>query len=134
MNFRAAHILAAAGDGAFSFLTTLKGPEFLALFAGWFVLTFLTVLVLRWRGYDTPFTTIIGLICFELLGVARIVDGSAHGMHKWDLLILMMVVGGFGFFIRVKNFNRSDGSRGSSWSSCSGGCGGGGGCGGCGGS
>ena len=114
MNFRASHILAAADDGAISFLTTMEGPEFLALFAGWFVLTFVTVLVLRWRGYDTPFTTIIGLICFELPGVARIVDGSAHGMHKWVILILMMVVGGLGFLIRMKNFNRSDGSGGSS--------------------
>jgi hypothetical protein len=41
MNLRFAPVLAVADDGVFSFLHTLRGPEFLGLFAGWFVLTLL---------------------------------------------------------------------------------------------
>ena len=144
MNFPPA-ILAQAGGGVFNFLHTLRGPDFLLLFWVWFLVTFGGTLLLRWRGRDTPLTTILGLLCFEALGVARMIDGSAHGLHKWEFLILMMVIGGICFFIRANNFQFGGGNgscSGGSWwssgSSCSGGgggCGGGGGgCGGCGGS
>src|SRR5262245_38711294 len=112
--------------GLFSFLHTMKGPDFLWLFVCWFALSFATVLILRWRGQDTPFTTAGGILCFEALGVVRIIVGSAHGMHKWDYLILMMIVGAIAFLIRAEHFKGS-GKSGSSWWSCGdGGCGGGG--------
>lgn len=110
----------AEGEGVFSFLHTMPGPDFLWLFGGWFVLTFGTVLVLRWRGHDTPLTTGVGLLCFEALGAARMIVGSAHGMHQWDFLIFMMVGGAVLFFLRAQSSGKSGGSDGGSlWSSCS---------------
>ncbi|MSU36083.1 MAG: hypothetical protein EXS36_13470 [Pedosphaera sp.] len=105
-------IFAAAEDGVFSFLHTLNGPEFLGLFAAWFALTFVTVLILRKLGRDTPLTSIIGLSCFELLGMLGIIIGSAHGLHTWEYLILMMVLGGVAFLLRV-DFKSSADSSGS---------------------
>lgn len=131
-------IFAQADPDLFNFLHTMRGPDFLLLFGGWFIVTFGGVLVFRWCVRDTPITTILGVICFESLGVARIIDGSAHGMHKWLFLILMMILGGLIFFLRADHFQNTGNSDGGSWwgSSCgSSGCGGGGsGCGGCGGS
>ena len=144
-------IFAQADSGLFRFLHTLRGPDFLLLFWVWFLVTFCSVLLWRWRVADSPLVSLIGLLGFEALGVARMIDGSAHGLHKWGFLILMMVAGGIAFFIRAKHFKTGGGdgncSGGSWWSSgCSsgssgcgssggGGCGGGGGgCGGCGGS
>src|ERR1700727_1024567 len=86
-------------NGLLNFLHTMSGPNFLWLFAVWFLITFGGVLLFRWNGRDTPATTIIGLTCFELLAVARLIDGSAHGLHKWTFLILMMIVGGVVFII-----------------------------------
>lgn len=132
-------ILAQAGHNPLSFLHTMRGPDFLVLFAVWFLITFCGVWLFRCRDRDTPVTTLLGLACFEALGIARIMDGSAHGMHNWAFLILMMIIGGLIFFLRAEHF-QNDGSNGScsgGSSSCSsgGGCGGGGGgCGGCGGS
>ena len=141
-------ILAQTADqGILGFLHTMRGPDFLLLFGVWFLVTFGGVLLFRWRGQDTPFTTITGLAGYELLGIVRIIDGSAHGMHNWGFLILMMIIGGIIFLIRAEHFENTgnDGSGGSWWNSnssggssgCSsggGGCGGGGGgCGGCGG-
>lgn len=137
-----ATMFAQAQAGWFDFLHTMRGPDFLLLYAVWFLVTFGSVLLFRWRGHDTPLTTAIGLAVYELLGVVRIISGSAHGMHKWEFLIAMMFVGAIIFLIRVE-FNQSNGSGGSWWSrNCSsgsscgggGGCCGGGGCGGCGGS
>lgn len=129
----------AVDDGLLGLLPAVKGPEFLLLFVGWFFLTFLTVLILRRRGHDTPFATLGGLICFEVPGLLRIIEGSSHGMHKWTFLILTMIFGGIVFLIRAENFSRSGGSGGCGGGACSGGSsgcggGGGGGCGGCGGS
>jgi hypothetical protein len=128
----------------FDFLHTMKGPDFLWLFVGWFVAVRLTVAGLRAGGFDTAATTFLGLLCFEALGFARIVVGSSHGLHKWEFLYLLMFVGGVIFFVRARHLNSdtsdrewfsSSGSSCSSGSSSGGGCGGGGGgCGGCGGS
>ena len=126
MNLPPSPILAAAETGIFSFLHTMKGPEFLGLFAGWFAVTFVTVLILRSCGRDTPLTTIVGLGCFELLGVARILVGSARGMHRWEFLFVMMVFGGVVFFLRAEHFESSRGLGGSSTGCGGGGCGGGG--------
>jgi hypothetical protein len=135
-------VLAQAGGGILAFFGTMQGPDFLGLYLGWFFLTRLTVMFLRHFGHDTTATTLIGLVCYELLAVARIIAGTAHGLHRWGFLIAMMVVGGLIFFLRAEHLKKGDGS---SWitscgtgSSCSGGggCGGGGcggGCGGCGG-
>lgn len=119
-----------------NFLETMKGPEFLALYLGWFVFVFCCVLVARKCGADSPITTSIGLILFEGLGVARLIIGSAHGMHKFEILFVMMFVGAILFLVRAENLSSGSGS--SSGGSCGGGgCGGGGcgggGCGGCGG-
>jgi hypothetical protein len=144
MNFPAS-IFAQADDGIFSFLHTMRGPDFLLLYFVWFIVTFGGVLLLRWNGHDSPLTTVAGLLLYELLGVLRIISGSAHGMHKWEFLILMMVIGAVVFVVRIK-LNQSSGDGGHWWSSSSGGSscssggggagcgGGGGGCGGCGGS
>src|SRR5258706_170088 len=107
MSLRPFPMLAQSDGGIFSFLHTMKGPEFLALCFVWFVLTFATVLILRWRGFDTPVTTFIGLFCFELLGIVRMIVGSAYGMHKWGFLIAMMIVGGIIFFLRAEHFDNS---------------------------
>lgn len=133
-------ILAQSDGGLLAFLHTMRGPDFLLLFAVWFVVTFCGVLLFRWGGHDTPINTLSGFLAYELLGAVRIIDGSAHGMHRWGFLILMMIVGGLVFFIRAKRFNNSGDncSSGGWWSgggwgggsSCSGGGGGGGGCGG----
>jgi len=122
------------------FLETVRGPEFLVLFGGWFLLCWSALLVLRRTGRDHPLTTVIMLALFESLGVARYVVGSAAGLHRWMFLSLMMVIGALFFLLRVQQGagTGSDGG-GTSSSSCStggGGCGsagcGGGGCGGCG--
>jgi len=139
--------LPAVNGSVLDFLHTTKGPDFLAVFFGWLIVVRGVVGILRRRGFDNWGTTIVGLLCFEALGVARILIGTFHGMHKWDFLILMMMFGSLCFIIRAKHFPRSNDPSGgssscstvSSISSCSsgggGGCGGGGGgCGGCGGS
>lgn len=156
-------LLAAATSGPLDFLHTMKGPDFLELFFVWFLVTFLTLVALRRVGYDDIRVTVTCLTCFEVLGVARIVVGSFHGMEKWGFLIAMMGIGALFFFIRAKHFEGMGGGGGGDtetggggtggtwWSSDSsassggssssdssssggGGCGGGGsGCGGCGG-
>src|SRR5262245_12946992 len=77
------------------FLYTMPGPDFLLLYLVWFLVLWVTVLLVRHAGFDTPLTTIGGLLAFEGLGAARYFVGSAHGMHKWTFLFLMMIVGGF---------------------------------------
>ena len=137
--------LPVVNGGVLAFLHTMKGPDFLAVFFVWFGIVLGLVLMLRRRGFDNPATSILGLLFFEGLGVARIIIGSAHGQKNWDYLILMMILGSLFFIIRARHFEHSKDGRGgssscSSVSSCSsgggggGGCGGGGGgCGGCGG-
>ena len=134
--------VADASPGAFGSLDTMKGPDFLKLYFVWFLATWIGVLMLRKHGFDTPSTTIVGVVLFEALGVGRYLLGSAHGMHNWLFLFLMMGGGMFFFVLRAHHFDQSGGGG---WSGCSsgGGCGssscggggcGGGGCGGCGGS
>jgi hypothetical protein len=122
-------------------LYTVRGPEFLKWFVAWFVVLRLAVGLIRYLGFDNLFTTLVGIIVFEWLGLARMAIGMAHGMHKWDFLIAIMVFGAVAFTARADQFQASGSSRRwggscSSGSSCSsgGGCGGGSGCGGCGGS
>ena len=131
-------ILAAAEDGgAFSFFHKATASEFLSGYAVWFLFLFVgSRTIQKGKADDHPIPTLVGLFLFESVGLLRIVNGSSHGMHKWDFLILMMILGGVMFFAR---FEKTGGSSGSSSSCSSGGCssggggGGGGGCGGCGG-
>jgi hypothetical protein len=122
-----------------NFLHEMKGPDFLVLYAIWFALILGIVLALRRRGCNNNVTDMIGALVFLSLGAARLAVGSAHGLHKWTFLGIMMAVGTICFFVRVTQTGQGDSSSGSWWSSCSsgGGCGGGGcgggGCGGCGG-
>src|SRR5690349_14337144 len=102
----------------FDFLYTIKGPDFLPLFLFWWLVTRIAVAIARSTEHDSAATTFIGLCTFEALGVARIVVGSAHGMHKWDFLLMMMLAGGATFLIRSDHFN-STGIGGSGTSSCS---------------
>ena len=124
------------------FLETARGPEFVVLFGGWFLLCWSTLLALRRLGGDHPLTTVIMLALFESAGVARYLAGSAAGLQRWTNLFLMMVIGALFFVLRAEQGTRNgSGGGGTSSSSCSTGCGGcgsggcgGGGCGGCGGS
>src|SRR6185312_9203291 len=90
--------------GIFDFLHTMSGEDFLGLYVVWFLITWISVFILRIKGFDTPITTIVGLVLFEALGVIRFVVGSAYGMHKWDYMIAMMIAGGLLFVIRAKHF------------------------------
>ena len=118
-----------------SFLHTMPGPDFLALYVFWFLFTWIGMLIFRHKVLDSPITTITGFGLFEGLGVARYIVGSEYGMHNWDHLIAMMVVGAVFFVVRSEHMKT--GSSGSGGSCGGGGCGGGGcgggGCGGCGG-
>jgi uncharacterized membrane protein YgcG len=120
-----ASILALADTGWYGFLYTMRGPDFLWLYFVWFIVSFGVVLLTRWRGNDSPWVTAFGVLAYEGLGLLRIVVGSMHDLHRWTFLILMMILGGLIFFIRVE-FTRSGGDGGTWWgSSCSGGSGGG---------
>jgi uncharacterized membrane protein YgcG len=133
----------ATGTGLFALTEGINGPSFLIFFIIWLIGLRVALTVLRSKGHDYPFTTLACLGLFEGVGVFRIVDGHAHGLHRWGLLVVLMVIGGLLMFLRAEHFNQSGrgdgGSCGSTTSSCSsssggGGCGGGGGgCGGCGG-
>jgi hypothetical protein len=118
-----------------NFLETMRGPEFLALYFVWFILTWGCMLLVRHKVVDCIWTSLGGLALFEGLGVTRYIVGEAHGMHKWDFLFAMMFIGALFFLARTDSFTSGSGSG---WGSCGGGgCGGGGcgggGCGGCGG-
>ena len=119
-----------------SFLHTMSGPDFLKLYFGWFLVTWIGMLIVRHRISDTSLTSVGGLFLFEALGAARYFAGKAYGMEKWTFLEIMMIVGGFFFILRAENFNQGS-SSGCGSTTGGGGCGGGGcgggGCGGCGG-
>jgi len=123
--------LAQAENGIASYLEGMTGPQFLGLYAIWFLVVFGGLLLLRWRGLNTPALTLTGLACYEVPGLLRMFVFSEAYMHKWVFLIAMMVLGGIAFLVRIEN-----GSDGGWWggNGSSGGCGTGGGCGGCGGS
>ncbi len=121
----------------------MNGPEFLMLYAMWFFLVFIMTNTLRHKGFDSALTTVGCLVLFEGLGIARIIVGSQHDLHRWGFLVLMMLVGGVLLLVRITSMGGGGGPSGT----CGGGhtgatgvsCGGGsscgaGGCGGCGGS
>src|SRR5437899_457443 len=113
----------------------MPGPDFLGLYLVWLLVTWVGMLIVRHHVADTWATSLGGLLLFEGLGAVRYFLGSAHGMHNWEFMSIMMVVGVFFFILRADNFSNGSGSG---WGSCGGGgCGGGGcgggGCGGCGG-
>jgi uncharacterized membrane protein YgcG len=118
-------------------MATLKGPGFLFFYGVVFIAILISVSQLRKVWYDSAQISILGLIIYEAIGVARFNDGSAAGMHKFEFMFFMMVIGGFLMFTGWQNSSGSSSSSSScsssnGGSSCSG-CGGGGGCGGCGG-
>jgi hypothetical protein len=113
-------------------MATLKGPEFLEFYLILFVAILALLIMLRKLWGDTLHLTVIALLVFEGIGIVRFMDASAAGMHKFQIMFIMMGVGGVLFFLRAHHMN--DASWSSDCSSCSNcsGCGGGGGCGGCG--
>lgn len=119
-------------SNAFDFLYTMKGPDFLLLY--FIVFVFLRVFVALARaqeGFAELAAPVIGCLVYEIFGAVRMVVGSAHGLHKWDFLILMMVIGGPLFFVRFDNIGGgASGTGGGGWFGCGSSCGGGGGCGG----
>jgi uncharacterized membrane protein YgcG len=135
-------VLGAAGGGVFDFLQNMPGEEFLVFYGLWLLALWVTVLILRSKGLDTALLTVSAIASFEIPGIIRYFVGSAHGMHKWGFMFIMMVAGTLAFILRAHHFdNMGGGGWSSGCSSCSssggGGCGsgcGGGGCGGCGGS
>ena len=139
--------LVAFGSYAF-FASSLKGPQFLGYY-----LVLLIVLGLLRGALEDDLARFAPLLLFEGVGVWRIVEGMANGMHRFTYLQILMLFGGFLLVVNATSFpsayranrgrysgsSRSSCSSGSSCSSSSGsgggGCGGGGGgCGGCGGS
>ena len=118
------------------FMATLKGPEFLVFYVVVLVAIIIAAARARARWEDSLSITLVGLIIYEAIGVLRYIDGSAAGMHKFDIMFLMMGVGGLLMFARAEHFSGNSSSSGCSSSGCGSscsGCGGGGGCGGCGG-
>jgi hypothetical protein len=144
---QAGAVLGAAGGGLFDSFQNMPGEEFLVFYGLWLLALRVTVLILRSKGFDTALVTMSGIGAFLVPGMLRYMVGSAHGMHRWGFMFIMMVVGTIVFILRAHHFDNMGGggwtsgcSSCSSTSSCSsggGGCGsscGGGGCGGCGGS
>ncbi|MDB6130665.1 MAG: hypothetical protein JWM04_1772, partial [Verrucomicrobiales bacterium] len=97
--------LAEADAGIFSFLHTMRGPAFLVVYAVWFFLLFGIILLIRHRGNDSRLVTLVVIGAFEALGIARIFVGSSHGLHKWQFLLAMMVVGFVAFIMRTDHFD-----------------------------
>lgn len=129
-------------------LSTMNGPDFLKFYACWFVFTLVVLMILRRIGLDTWLMNFIFLFLYEGLGFARYQIASAAGMHRFEILIIMMACGVPFFIFRVQKegenrsgaglwITQSRGNGGCGSSGCGGsGCGGGGcggGCGGCGG-
>lgn len=124
----------------------MSGPEFLLFYVIIFLFTWLGSLALRSAlAQYGQLVTVVGLLVFESVGAARIATGLFRDMHKFGFLVLMMIMGGFFFFIRflpssgpaaagtcnlLTTCSGSSGCGGGCGSSCGGGCGGGG-CGGC---
>jgi len=122
------------------YMQSLKGPEFLGFYFKYFLGCLVALWLMRKYWDDSAHVTFTGLFLFESVGLLRLVDGYAAGMHKFTFLYLMMGIGAVLYFIRAEHFSSDRNSSGSSCSgfsscsSCGSGCGGGcGGCGGCGG-
>ena len=120
----------------------MRGPAFLGLYIVTFAVTFGGATLLRHAWRDTWILSVAGFVAFEVVGLIRIAEGLSRGMHKFQFLGLMMLVGGLAFFVRAKEDGTGhglfghcggghSGSCGSSGCGSGGGCGGGG-CGGCG--
>lgn len=128
---------------AYAVMVDMKGPEFLKFFGILFVILILAATLVRHVWADQWKVSILACLTFEGVGLIRLVSGSLAGMHKFDFLLVMMILGGLIFFVRAK----ADGSGYGIGGGCAiggcgaggcggGGCGGGGcggGCGGCGG-
>jgi uncharacterized membrane protein YgcG len=119
--------------GPFDLLRTTTGPDWLAIQFVCFLVTFFPVLVLRLLGRAQPWMTYVALGIFEGVGAARMIVGHWYGLHKWNDLLLILILGGVVFFLRAVHFTSEGGDSSSGCSSGGGGCGGGGGCRGCGG-
>jgi len=117
-----------------NFLETMRGEPFLCFYLGWFLVTWICMLVVRYKVADTIWTSVAGLVAFESMGGARYLIGSAHGMEHWDFMFIMMFVGAAFFLARIDNSASGSSSSGCGGGGCGGGGCGGGGCGGCGGS
>ena len=131
-------VLAQVESGLSRYLEGMPGPQFLGFYAVWFLVVFGGLLLLRWRGLNTPVLAIIGLAVYEVPGLLRMFVFSEAYMHRWIFLVVMMVLGGLAFLARIEpgpGGNSSSGGCGTGGGCGGGGCGGGGGgCGGCGGS
>ena len=126
---------------------SMRGPGFLLAFTVLLVYQLIITTLVRHKWRDTWVISLIGFVCFQLVGVDRFLDGSPRGMHNFGFMVLTMVFGGLMFFVRAKSDESGYGigghcAGGSSYGGgCAGGggcggrggCGGGGGCGGCGG-
>src|SRR5690242_702365 len=94
-----------AGIGnLFDFFHTMKGEDFLLLYAVWLLVLWAGVLLLRFGGKDHPVTTLTGWALFEGMGGLRYLIGSAHGMQRWEFLVLMMIFGSLFFIVRAHHF------------------------------
>ena len=118
--------------------TAMLGPAFLVYFGGILICGLILCAVLRANWGDQRVITLCGFLVYEGIGTVRLFWGVAHGMHKFDIMLAMMIFGGFLFFARASTLSNMNSSGSGCSSSCSGGgggCGsscGGGGCGGCG--
>ncbi len=118
----------------------LTGPEFLSFYFALGVGFCIAFLIARFTGCSAT-VFIILLLAFEAIGLMRLGYGLTQGMHKFETLGQMMLLGPFSFLMvsAVGQGGSSGSGLGggcSSGSSCGGGGGGGcggGGCGGCGG-
>ncbi|MCI5159770.1 MAG: hypothetical protein D3906_15345 [Candidatus Electrothrix sp. AUS1_2] len=107
----------------------VKGPAFLFYyFFLWFILRGIS----KWNNWNA----VLPLIIYVSAGLTRFFEGKEYGMSRFGFLWLMMLGGGFVYFLLAVGFvsgESSGGGSGSSGGCGSSGCGGGGGGGGCGG-
>ncbi len=125
--------------------SALRGPGFLGFYAVTWLALFLGQILLRKPWPDATSLRVVAFLVFEGIGLARFFLASEVGMTRFGYMLLMMLIGGFVFFIDKVEGARGGGKGGKDepffiWSGCGGasaGCGGGGGgcggggCGGC---
>ena len=109
----------------------MNGPGFLGFYFLLFFIVWVFSSVIRWFWIVSDEVSKVGFVLFEGVGVLRFIDGWSLGMRDFEIMIIMMVLGGFIFFLRAEHMQGSGNSSGCSGCSSGGGCGGG--CGGCGG-
>jgi hypothetical protein len=85
-------LVTAVSLSAYFLYTGMSGPQFLALYTCLFGLCWMAAEILRsWTpGYSA---VVIPAVIFFSIGLARIVIGLQHGMHRFLLLILGMLAG-----------------------------------------